>query len=175
MPATSTKSSEAYKITLRLLALMPRLMSTCKICGVIKLVSVTTSKLVKAPNVTGQYFRKYPRARQRSPIASRLSTAMYHLLRLLIQTQQVIQVIKTLQMLKSVKLLNRPARQPNEITRTSVGADLSCPSPIHRPVSVDVTISRCKCYSALLACRTDPASIWLTLLTLLTYAPSIKW
>src|SRR2546429_8152988 len=111
MPATNSKSSEAYKITLRLLALMPRLMSTCKICGVIKLVSVTTSKLVKAPNVTGQYFRKYPRARQRSPIASRLSTAIYHLLRLLIQTQQVIQTLQI------AKLLNRSARHLNEITR----------------------------------------------------------
>ena len=76
MPAISSKSSEASKITLRLLALIPRLMSTCKICGVIKLVSVTTSKLAKAPSVTGQYFRKYPSARQRSPIVSSLSKAL---------------------------------------------------------------------------------------------------
>ena len=77
MPATSSMSSEAYKITLRLPALMPRLISTCKICGVIKLVNVTTSKLAKAPNVTIQYFRKYPSARQRSRIASRLSKALF--------------------------------------------------------------------------------------------------
>src|SRR5947207_667716 len=79
MPATSSKSNEAYKITLRLLALMPRLINTCKICGVIKLVKVTTSKLVKAPSVTSQYFRKYPSARKRSPIGSRLSKTLFQL------------------------------------------------------------------------------------------------
>jgi hypothetical protein len=52
-------------------------MSTCKICGVIKLINVTTSKLAKAPNVTSQYFRKYPSARQRSPIVSRLSKTLF--------------------------------------------------------------------------------------------------
>jgi hypothetical protein len=68
-----------YKITLRLLALMPRFISTCKICRVIKLISVTASKLVKAPSVTSQYFLKYPSACQRSRIMSRLSKALFQL------------------------------------------------------------------------------------------------
>src|SRR5215471_15873190 len=79
MPAISSKSSEAYKITLRLLALMPLLMSSCKISGVIKLVMVTTSKLAKAPSVTSQYFRKYASARQRSPIEYSPSKALVQL------------------------------------------------------------------------------------------------
>src|ERR1700693_2298971 len=58
---------------------MPRLINTCRICGLIRLVSVTTSKLANAPSVTSQYFRRYPSARQRSPIASCLSKGLFQI------------------------------------------------------------------------------------------------
>src|SRR5215471_5522435 len=93
MPATSSKRSEAQTITRRLPALIPRLMSTCKICGVSKLMSVTTSKLAKAPSVTGQYCRKYPSARQRSPIVSRLSRALFQLARLVVPLMSVVPLL----------------------------------------------------------------------------------